>query len=67
MLKKNDKIGEVIPHLVKGELFDRPLGMNQYHVQKLIDTLTSYSRNGVYNIISHDKLVRIIRDSAKHG
>ena len=67
MLKKNDKVGQVIPRNQPHELFDRPLGMTNYHVQKLIEALSSYSRNGVYNIISHDKLVRIIRDSAKHG
>lgn len=67
MLKKNDRIGEVIPRNDPNELFDRPLGMNSYHVQKLIDSLTSYYRNGVYNIISHEKLIRIIRDSAKRG
>lgn len=56
-----------IPRNDPNELFDRPLGMKQYKVQLLIDSLTSYSRNGVFNLIDHDKLVRIIRDSAKLG
>jgi hypothetical protein len=56
-----------IPYKDPNELFDRPLGMKQYKVALLIESLTSYHRNGVYNLIDHEQLVRIIRDSAKRG
>ncbi len=66
MIRKREE-PKVIPRNDPNELFDRPLGMTKYRVAQLIESLTSYYRNGAYNLIDHDKLVRIIRDSAKRG